>query len=236
MKIKGSGKYIDATGKNNKILGVGEIADDEKLQTLNVSGNLSFKKISCCTIDVAGKCTGDSIVAQSLNVSGKLSFEEIFCDRITVAGKCTGDSLTAKNFSADGKIEIDSLKVEQSFELKGKPKINFVDADEIFIATRNGFLGEVKCRKIKISNEANIFAGEDFAKIFSERFNFDKSNSRICIKTIDAETVDLENCEVDVIKCKDAFIGKNCAIEKLFVAGECKVAVDSKVGETIYTK
>ncbi|MBR2734047.1 MAG: hypothetical protein IKN27_13995 [Selenomonadaceae bacterium] len=57
--------------------------------------------------------------------------------------------------------------------------------------------------------------------------------SRIRIKNIDADIVELENCAVSVIKCRDAVIGTNCAIEKFFVAGKCTVADDSTVSETL---
>ena len=46
----------------------------------------------------------------------------------------------------------------------------------------------------------------------------------------------LQNCEVGIIKCKDAFIGSNCIIEKLIVAGECEIYADSKVSEMVHTK
>lgn len=189
MKIKGSGTYTDTDGANQNVFGVGELADDKKLRKLEVSGSLSFEKISC--------------------------------DKISVSGKCKGDSVIAKDFSASGKVEVDSLMIEQNLEISGKPKIDFMTADEVVIVSRAGSVVKIKCRTIKIYDDSPDL--------------FDVHNSRISIKKIDADTVELENCAVDVIRCKDAFIGFNCAIEKLFVAGECKVADDSKVGETIRT-
>lgn len=170
MKIKGSGTYKDSNGRSHSVIGVGEVADDEKLRKLEVAGNLTFDKISCDKISVAGKCEGDSVSAQILKVSG-------LCE------------------------------------------IDFVTADEILIASRSGFLGNVKCRKIKIDG--------GFAPV--------KFCSRVRIKNIEAEVVALENCEVDVIRCKDAIIDSNCTIKKLFFASKCEVAADSTVEEMIHT-
>ena len=176
---------------------------------MKVSGDLSFEKISCDKISISGKCEGGTVSAQSLKISGA----------------CEADSVSAKNLSVSGKIEVDSLTIEQTLEISGKPQIDSVKADEIVIATRNGFIGEVECRRIKIFDESEQFNGVKFVQRFS----------RVQIKNIDAQTVQVENCAVDVIRCKDAFIGSNCAIEKLFVAGKCEVAADSTVGETIRT-
>lgn len=121
---------------------------------------------------------------------------------------------------SSGKVEVDSLKIARTLKLSGRPQIDSVTADEIFIATRDGSIGAIKCRRIKIFHDENFF---------------DNQRSRIRIKNIDADTVELENCAVDVIKCRDAAIGTNCAVEKLFVAGKCTVANDSTVAETIRT-
>lgn len=172
----------------------------------------------------------DDVILKRLKVSGKLSFDKIFCDEITVDGKCKGGSLTAKNFSVDGKVKLDSLKVEQFFELDGKPKIGNIEADEIIIESNAGLIGAVKCRKLKIFDGGNFTVG---GIKFSGKLQDAEDISRINIKSIDADKVELENCAVDIVRCQDAFIGSNCAIEKLFVAGECKVAADSTVSETI---
>ena len=220
MKIKGVGTYTDASGRNHRVLGTGELSDGEHLQSLKVSGKCSFDKISCDELNVSGKCGGGSITARDLKTSGELEFDNITCDEITASGKCSGKSVDAKIFSASGKVEVDSLTIAQTLKLSGRPQIDSVKADEIFIATRDGSIGAIKCRHIKIFHDENFF---------------DNQRSRVRIKNIDADTVEIENCEVAVIKCRDAVIGTNCAIEKLFVAGKCTVADDSTVAETIHT-
>ncbi|MBR1646777.1 MAG: hypothetical protein IJ685_08375 [Selenomonadaceae bacterium] len=217
MRIRGSGTYTDANGKVHKIIGIGELPDSENLQELKVSGNLSFKKISCNKINVSGKCNGSSIAADYLKTSGELSVDDVSCNEVVISGKFTGDTVNAKNFSGSGKVEVGTLTIERVMNLSGKPQINSLSAYEIIIASSDGSIDKVTCRHIKIFDNDN----------------FDISHSRVRIEKIDADTVELENCAVDVIKCRDAVIGKNCAIEKLFISGECKVADDSSVGETI---
>lgn len=235
MNIKGNGIYTDADGKSHRIIGSSELPDGEHLQSLKTSGKLSFDKISCDEFNVSGKCNGGSISARDLKTSGELSFDNISCDDANISGRCEGDSVTAKNFSASGKVEVDSLNIEQTLKLSGKPQINSVTADEIFIGACDGSIGKIRCRHIKIFEHGAQFAERTFENFFGENFFFGKENSHVRIKSIDAETVELENCAVEGIKCRDAFIGKNCAIEKLIVAGKCIVAADSTVAEIIRT-
>lgn len=235
MRIKGSGVYTDATGKNRRILGIGELSDDKKLLELKVSGNISFDDISCEEINVSGKCDGGSINAQNLKISGGLLFNDISCEEANISGKCEGKSISAKNFSASGKVKVDSLTIEENLSLSGKPQIDSMTADEVCIASRDGFIGKIVCHKVRILDNVYTFNEGFFVKNFIENVSFkDKIFSRVQIKSIEADIVELENCKVDVIRCQDASIGSNCSIEKLFVAGECKVADDSTVNETIH--
>lgn len=158
----------------------------------------------------------DDTSLQSLKVSGSFECGKISCNNVNVSGKIEGNSIHAKNFSLSGKIEV-----------------NCIIADEIAIDSRSGSINELKCAKIKISNRMSEKGVAFFEKIFGEHSTTVNINSRVHIKNIEAENVHLENCAVDIIRCQDAFIGTNCVIEKLFVAGECKVADDSTVGETI---
>ena len=187
---------------------------------MKIKGSGTYKDSSGRSHSVIGVGeVSDDEKLRKLEVAGTLTFDKISCDKINVSGKCEGDSVSAQILKVSGSCEIDSLTIEQTLEIAGKPQIDSVTADEILIASRSGFLGNIKCRKIKIDG--------GFAPV--------KSWSRVRIKNIEAEVVALENCEVDVIRCKDAVIGSNCTIEKLFIAGKCEIAADSTVGETIRT-
>lgn len=159
----------------------------------------------------------DDVILQSLQVSGKLLFDKITCDKVNVYGKCQGGSVYAKNFFTTGKIKAYSIK-----------------ADEVVIKSSSGSIDELQGVKIKISSKINDDSAL-FAKIFFKRDEEFSDDSRVRIKKVNADTVELENCEVDIIKCKDAVIGTNCAIKELFVSGECTVAADSTVVKTIRT-
>ena len=158
----------------------------------------------------------DEKLLKSLTVEGMLSFGKSSCETLKINGECRGISLTAKNFYVSGMLEIETANVAEVFTIEGTLKASNIKADTISIKSRSGSIGEIKCQQVKIVHNENF-----------------EDNSWIQIKSLEATKVHLENCKVDIIRCKDAFIGKNCSIEKLFVAGECKVADDSKVGETI---
>lgn len=177
----------------------------------------------------------NNVALQKLKVSGSFTFDEVSCDDVKISGECDGKSFNAKNISVEGTADIDSVKSE-SFKLSGSADINKLIAEEIIIESRKGKIGAIKCGKLKIFHEEiNEVGSAILSRLFGGKVSH-HSNSRVRIENIDAETVELENCEVDVIKCRDAFIGTNCAIKKLSVSGECKVADDSTVGETIRTE
>lgn len=176
----------------------------------------------------------DATALQSLNVSGSFDFGEISCDKVKIEGECLGKSLTAKNISVSGIFEVDAVKVEGSFEVEGSVDSENISAAEIVMETRGGKIENIKCNKIKIFHgESYDIGGSILANILGGKNIRTSGSSRVRIGKIDAEKVDLQNCEVEEINCKDAVINSNCVIEKLIVKGECKVAADSKVGETI---
>ena len=176
----------------------------------------------------------DNNELKSLDAGGEFSFDKISCEEIKISGSCEGKSITAKNISAEGTFEVVSVNVEGKFKLSGSAEIDKIIAKEILMESRGGSIGAIKCDKLKIFHgEIHEVGSSILSKIFGGKVLH--NNSRVQIKSIDAETVHLENCAVEVIRCKDIFIGSNCAIEKLFISGECKVVSDSTVGETIRT-
>lgn len=178
----------------------------------------------------------DNNELQSLNAAGEFSFDKISCDEVKISGSCEGKSLNAKKISVEGSFEVDVVTVEKIFNLSGSIDVETLTAEEIIMESRGGSADTIKCDRLKIFHgEIHETGSSILSKIFGNKISR-QSNSRVRIKNIDAKTVELENCEVDVIKCRDAIIGTNCIIKKLFVAGKCTIADNSTVGETIYTK
>ena len=177
----------------------------------------------------------DDTPLKSLTVEGTLSFKNVSCDEVKVEGECSGNSLKAKRISIEGSIKVNSINVEDNLQIEGLPKITDIEAKDILIESRDGLISSLKCNKLKIFHkEINEVSASILSRIFGAKSSH-HSNSRVRIEHIDAKTVHLENCSVDVIRCENAFIGSNCVIDKLFISGECKVADGSTVGETIYT-
>ena len=186
---------------------------------MKISGEGSYVDAKGQRHKVEGTRTlSDDTLLRNLSVSGIFSFDKISCDTIKVRGECYGDSLAAKNFFVEGMVKVNSVNVTNSLTVTGSLKVIDVEATEISIESQLGSINTVKCKQMKIFNNDNVAASP---------------RTRVRIKNIIAEKVELKNCEAEVIRCQDAFIGVNCAIEKLFVAGECKISVDSTVGEMI---
>ena len=169
---------------------------------------------------------------ESLKVSGSCTFDEIDCDDVKIEGECSGSSLSAKNATISGTLKVKTLKVEGKLNVSGSVHSDELDAGEIVMESRGGSIGAIKCGRIKIFEHGGVEINGGFLSRFfggSAR----SADSRVRIKSIDADEVNLQNCEVDVIKCKDAIIGSNCVIGTLNVEGSCEVADGSTVRETI---
>ena len=167
------------------------------------------------------------------NASGKVNFDEISCSQIEIKGKCKGKSLSAKNISFLGDFKVDSVKVEKSFKVSCRINVKNLDAENIIIESNESTIEKINCADIKIFNNDTSDDDNIFSKIFGGGNFQSKSNSRVKIKNISSDKVELENCAVEEIKCTDAFIKSNCVIKKLTVKNICDVAADSKVGEII---
>lgn len=136
----------------------------------------------------------------------------------------------------EGKIILPDDTIFQKLRVDGKAKIEEIEADEFILDSRSSTIGEIKCRKLKIfsnSNDNDEAAEVIMSKIFGAKVSVSNENLCVRIKKIDAEKVNIKNCEIEKIKCKDAVIGENCTIDKLIVSGEYEIAADSKVGEIV---
>lgn len=193
-------------------------------------------------IDVKGKRhsiegMGDlpnNIKLKFLKVEGTIDFEDIICEKISIEGECNGDKISCQNFSAEGEVEIDEIKVEKTFKVDGIITAKIIRADKIVIQSRADSIDEIFCNDVKIFEDTEkIGSNYIFSKIFGLKTSPRNNKSRIKIKNLRAEKVSLQNCEVEKIECKNAVIDSNCAVEKLIVEGNYKIAESSKVSEIV---
>lgn len=174
---------------------------------------------------IEGEGNLDITELKSLKVEGELTFKDITCDELKIEGEGNGTSATAKNFSVSGSVEIDSVTVEDIFKVSGSTEIKNLNAKKIIMESRDGSIGKIKCDEIR------IYHVDTPDKFFSKILR--PSKSRVRIGQIDGGKVELENCEVEEINCRDAYIGLNCVVKKLVFDGKCEIDVDSKVDELI---
>ena len=202
MHIEGEAIYVDAKGSRHSIEGIGSLPDETNLQSLKVSGSISFGSISC--------------------------------EKITVEGECNGKSVTSKNISVSGSIEVNSINVGEKFKVSGSTDSEKLEANEIIMESRGGSINVVKCDRIKIFHSQESNSDNFFSKLFGNSESHVQSSARrVRIKKIDAIEVELQNCDVEEIVCKNAVIDSNCVIGTLIVEGEYRVSDDSKVGEVV---
>lgn len=192
---------------------------------MHIEGEAVYTDLNDKRHSMEGEGNSDITELKSLKVEGELTFESITCDDIVIEGECIGKSAVAKDFSVSGSIEIDSVTVEDTFKVSGSTEIKNLNAKEIIMESRDGSIGEIKCDEIR------IYHVDKPDKFFSKILRPNKSKVRI--GKIDGGKVELANCDVEEINCRDAYIGLNCVVKKLMFEGECEIDVDSKVEELI---
>ena len=220
MRIEGEAAYIDKSGKRHRIDGCGKLSDSDYLQSLSVDGTLSFGKISCNKFKLSGDCSGESLTAEEITIDGDARIDVVKAVKFRFSGDCSGNLLTAEKIKIDGDVRLDVIKAVKVVEISGDMRIDSVESNKVAIESRSGRIDEIKCSELKIFDNYSDFEGEI-------------SFGNIRIKNIAAEKVELKNCKVSLIKCKDAIIGENCAIEKLIVSGKFELDENSKVNEVI---
>lgn len=235
MKFDGDATYITKSGKKYTIDGEGNLPDEIELKKLDVDGDVSFDEISCDEIKITGECRGNALTAEKVFIDGDIKVDVIKVDKTFEAdGDCFSKSLTAEKIFIDGDSKVDVIKAAGTFEINGSLRSDSIESDEVIIESRSGTVGKIKCTDLKISKGDEDFEGEIYFGNVKIKTSSKKISSRIQIKDIEAETVNLQNCEVGIIKCKNAFIGSNCVIEKLIVASEYEIYADAKVSEIIH--
>ena len=94
MKIAGEAVYVDLNGKRHSIEGVGRLPDDASLQSLSVSGSLSFVDFSCDKIKIDGEAKGKSINTKNISIEGTFEGSTLKVD---------------SSFKASGSVKIESI-------------------------------------------------------------------------------------------------------------------------------
>ena len=168
-----------------------------------------------------------------LNVEGSATFDELSCDKVKISGECSGDTLIGEKITIEGDVEVGSIKAVKSLEIDGDFRIDSIESDEIVINSQSGTIGEIKCNNLKIFCEGGNFEGEISFGNFRIKSSPSKISSRVRVKKIEAADVELENCRILLIKCKNAVVGSDCLIDKLIVSGKFELDNTSKVGEVI---
>ena len=235
MKIDGDATYIDKFGKRHLMEGEATLPDETELKILNVDGDIKFDRISCDKIKICGDCSGGSITAEKIFVDGDVKVDATIqvVDSLKVNGDCSAESLTANKIFIDGDVKADTIKGAESLDIVGDPQVGLIESKDVVINTRSGMIEEINCDNLKIFDNSVNFEGEiSFGKFRLK--SYPKENfSHIRVKKILAEKVELANCKVSLIQCRDAIIGENCSIEKLIVSGNLELNDKSKVDDIV---
>ena len=195
---------------------------------MKILGSASYTSKSGKRLSLEGVGTlPDELDFKSLKVEGTISFDSLTCEHLKVEGECTGETISADEISIAGTSNVKSIKAGRSVEIEGTIKAVSIECNEISICSQSGKIEQLQCKSVRIYNESDKTSKSMFG--FSKR----KNTSRVWIKNIRAERVELQNCEAEFVECKTANVRANCIIEKLIVEGDCEIATDSKVSEVV---
>lgn len=197
---------------------------------MKILGSASYISKSGKKLSIEGISTlPDEFNFKFLKVEGTISFDNLNCEHLKIEGECSGETISAKEISIEGTINVKRVKAERSIEIEGTIKSVSIECDDIGIYSQSGKVEQIRCNNIKIYHTS----GEN--SILMSIFGSPKRRtaSRVRVRSINAEKVDLQNCAAEIVKCKTANVRANCIIEKLIVEGDCEIATDSTVSEVV---
>lgn len=230
LNIEGLGNYPGGEFERVNISGKGKITGDLVCKSLDISGMGTIEgSVIGERIKTAGmgKIQGN-VMTDEIDVSGSLEcYQDVNAKALYLAGM-----LKAKQCLKIDKVQITGMLTAEGdisgeeIECEGMIKCDgFLNCEVLEITARGcSKLNEVGAATVKIA------AGPSIINDLIGRFlpEFIREN-KLVAKVIEGDNIELENCEVKVVRGKNIKIGSRCKIGLVEHSGTYEVSPDAVV-------
>lgn len=229
INIEGLGTHSGGEFDRVTISGHGKITSDLKCQTLDVSG------ISTLQGDVEGESVRASgmgkflknIKASELDISGKVDVDgdievsTLYASGMFKAKQClkTIQANITGMLSVEGDMVGEDITCDGSIQCKG-----FLNCESLEINIRCASkFNEVGATKVNISTQTNGFTG-----VIGRLFPI---NNKVIAQVIEGDEIDIESCEVKVLRGRDIKIGPKCKVGIVEYSGTLEVDPNAQIDQ-----
>lgn len=228
IRIMGEGTIGKGNFRKISVMGEGELLEDFSAEKLNVYGEAEIKRFfEIKKVRVMGELEARSNgkITEELSVYGEARFDkEIEINLLSIKGEVNiKENLKVKRTNILGGLNVDGNCDADQFNCKGEAVIKgLLNCDkaniELFGFSR---INEIGGEIIKVKRGKKIIKGR-------------RGNLKATL--IEADEIEIENTECDVIRGNNIIIGKGCCIKRVECTGTLVINKESEVLETIWKK
>lgn len=205
----GSGEITGGEYGEIRVSGGAKMTGDVQCDRLHVSGRLkAANDLNCGEMRVSGSLKVEGrLSAETAKISGGATVEgKINAKDLRVSGglKC-GRDVSAEHFAASGKVEIPGLLNAETIELS---------------ASGRSEIGDIGCGSLTVRKERNVFF-------------FGDAKPGLTVRSIEGDTIWLENTVAEIVRGKNVTVGKHCKIGRVEYSETLNLVDGGKVEEQI---
>ena len=205
----GSGEITGGEYGEIRVSGGAKMTGDVQCDRLHVSGRLkAANDLNCGEMRVSGSLKVEGrLSAETAKISGGATVEgKINAKDLRVSGglKC-GSDVSAEHFAASGKVEIPGLLNAETIELS---------------ASGRSEIGDIGCGSLTVRKERNVFF-------------FGDAKPGLTVRSIEGDTIWLENTAAEIVRGKNVTVGKHCKIGRVEYSETLNLVDGGKVEEQV---
>lgn len=232
LNIDGLGTHTGGAFDRVTISGKGKITGDLECQTLDISGMSTMEgNVTSETIRVSGMGKFlNAINSDEVNVSGKAEFQgDIQTRGLYIEGMFKSKQcLKTIKVDIQGMITVEGDMTAEDVICDGAFKCGgFLNCESLDINVRcASMFNEVGATKVRITASANKF--NNMLKFILPEF---LTNNKVTANVIESDEIDIENCDVKILRGKDIKIGPKCKVGLVEYSGTLEVDANAEVDQ-----
>ncbi len=227
VSIFGSGSFTGGQYGTVQISGCGKCDDFFTADSVRISGSASLAAVEASELHISGSARlGGDVSAERMSVSGTLKLEGS-CEaaNLKVAGSMHAyKNLRGTNGSVSGSIHVDGDMEFEHLTISGSAGISgLLNAETLTIHLGGSCdVGEIGGTDIFV--DVPILRFGFLGKLLGKR-----GVSMLKCKTIEGESIRLENTVCDTVRARNVVIGPGCKIGLVEYSGELTIDPGSRV-------
>lgn len=232
LNIEGLGTYAGGEFDRVSISGKGKVTGDLTCRSLEISGMSTIEgKVVCEKIHASGMGKIDKeVTADEVDISGTLDFyqdlnaKDFYLSGMSKVKQC----LKADKIEITGMLTIESDLSGEEVKCDGMIKCGgFLNCESLEMTSR----GVSKLKEVGATN-VKIYGGESMVSgLFSFLLPDFLKDNKVTADVIEGDNIDIEHCDVKIVRGKNIKIGPKCKIGLVEYSGTFEADQDAVIDQ-----